>query len=69
MTYTVRFLSAGKISKLVSMLNSSPMHVAEDVATKEHINTAQEKLDRIGNELRVLLLLSRPFSQYRKEIS
>jgi len=40
-TYTVRFLSSGKVSKLVSMLNSSPMHVGEDIATKEHINTAQ----------------------------
>ncbi len=48
-TYTVRFLSAGKVTKLVSMLNSSPMHVGEDVATKDHINTAQQKLDRIGN--------------------
>jgi hypothetical protein len=33
-TYTVRFLSAGKVTKLVSMLNSSPMHVGDDVATK-----------------------------------
>ena len=33
-TYTVRFLSAGKVVKLVSMLNSSPMHVGDDVATK-----------------------------------
>lgn len=52
-SYTVRFLSAGKVTKLVSMLNSSPMHVGDDVATKEHIDSAQFKLDRIGNELRV----------------
>jgi hypothetical protein len=48
-SYTVRFLSAGKVTKLVSMLNSSPMHIGEDVATKDHINSAQEKLDRVGN--------------------
>lgn len=35
------------------MLNSSPMHVGEDIATKEHIDSAESKLDRIGNELRV----------------
>jgi len=52
-SYTVRFLSSGKVTKLVSMLNSSPMHVGENVATKDHINTAQDKLDRIGNELKV----------------
>ena len=52
-TYTVRFLSSGQVTKLVSMLNSSPMHVGQDVATKQHINTAQDKLDRIGNELKV----------------
>ena len=55
-SYTVRFLSAGSVSKLVSMLNSSPMHVGDDVATKEHISSAQEKLDRIGNELKVLFM-------------
>lgn len=49
MTYTVRFLSSGNVMKLVSMLNSSPMHVGEDVATKDHINSAESKLDRIGN--------------------
>ena len=36
-SYTVRFLAAGKVTKLVSMLNSSPIQVGEDVATKEHI--------------------------------
>jgi hypothetical protein len=56
-SYTVRFLSAGKVTKLVSMLNSSPMHVGEDIATKEHIGSAQDKLDRIGNELRVDVIL------------
>lgn len=55
-SYTVRFLAAGKVTKLVSMMNSSPMHVGEDVATKEHISTAEQNLDRIGNELMVLLL-------------
>ena len=40
-SYTIRFLSSGKVTKLVSMLNSSPMHVGENVATKDHINTAQ----------------------------
>ena len=40
MAYTVRFLSSGNVMKLVSMLNSSPMHVGEDVATKDHINSA-----------------------------
>ena len=56
-SYTVRFLAAGKVTKLVSMMNSSPMHVGDNVATKEHIDSAEEKLDRIGNELRVQLFV------------
>ncbi len=40
-SYTVRFLAAGKVTKLVSMLNSSPLQVSDSVATKEHIDTAQ----------------------------
>ena len=54
-SYTVRFLAAGKVTKLVSMLNSSPLHVGQDVATKEHIDSASDKLDRIGNELKVVI--------------
>lgn len=61
-TYTVRFLAAGKVTKLISMLNSSPLQVSENVATKEHINSAQQKVDTIGNELRVLLPPLRPYS-------
>lgn len=33
-TYIVRFLAAGKVTKLVSMINSSPIQVADDLATK-----------------------------------
>jgi ribosomal protein L21E len=52
-SYTVRFLSAGSVTKLVSMLNSSPMQVSDDLATKEHIDGAQGKVEKIGNELKV----------------
>jgi hypothetical protein len=51
--YIVRFLAAGETTKLVSMIVSSPMHISEDVATKEHIENAQEKVEKIGNELKV----------------
>jgi hypothetical protein len=43
-TYTVRFLAAGRVTKLVSMIHSSPLHVGSDIATKDHIDTAQEKV-------------------------
>jgi hypothetical protein len=52
-TYTVRFLAAGRVTKLVSMINSSPMEVSGDLATKEHIEGAQQKVEKIGNELKV----------------
>ncbi len=42
--YIIRFLAAGEVTKLVSMIISSPMHINEDVATKEHIDSAQEKV-------------------------
>jgi hypothetical protein len=58
-SYTVRFLAAGKVTKLVSMLNSSPLQVGDNVATKEHIEGAQVKVEKIGNELKVLVGLCR----------
>lgn len=33
-TYTIRFLSGGKVTKLVSMVNSSPLRVSDTIATK-----------------------------------
>ena len=51
--YTVRFLAAGRVTKLVSMINSFPIEVNENLATKEHIDGAQQKVSTIGNELRV----------------
>ena len=54
-SYTVRFLAAGKVTKLVSMLNSSPLQVSENVATKEHMSSAQQKVESVGNELKVLM--------------
>jgi hypothetical protein len=59
-TYTVRFLAAGRVTKLVNMIHSSPMQVGSDVATKEHIDGAQLKVERIGNELKVLRPPRRP---------
>lgn len=53
-TYTVRFLAAGRVTKLVSMINSSPLQVSDDLATKEHIEGAQTKVEKIGNELKVI---------------
>lgn len=47
--YVVRFLTAGEVTKLVSMIISSPLHIGDDVATKEHIENAQEKVEDIGN--------------------
>lgn len=52
-TYTIRFLAAGRVTKLVSMIHSSPIQVSEDVAKKEHIDNAQQKVEKIGNELKV----------------
>ena len=43
-SYTIRFLAAGRVAKLVSMLNSSPLQVSDDLATKEHIDGAQQKV-------------------------
>lgn len=52
-SYTIRFLAAGRVTKLVSMIHSSPIQVGEDVAKKEHIDGAQQKVEKIGNELKV----------------
>ena len=41
LNYTVRFLAAGRVTKLVSMIHSSPIHVSGDIATKDHIDSAQ----------------------------
>jgi hypothetical protein len=53
--YIIRFLAAGSISKLVSMITSSPLHISDDIAKKEHIETAQQKVEKMGHELRVSL--------------
>ena len=53
--YIIRFLTQGQVTKLVSMIISSPLHISEDIATKEHIENAQEKMETIGNELKVQL--------------
>ena len=58
-TYTIRFLAAGRVTKLVNMIHSSPMQISEDVATKEHIDGAQQKVEKIGNELKVPTLVCR----------
>lgn len=58
--YTIRFLAAGSISKLVSMITSSPLHISEAIAKKEHIENAQQKVEKIGNELKVPLGVYRP---------
>lgn len=47
--YVVRFLAAGEVAKLVSMIVSSPLHISDDVATKEHIQNAQDKVETMGN--------------------
>lgn len=47
--YVVRFLGAGTIPKLVSMLTSSITTSTHDKATKEHLDDAHEKVDRFGN--------------------
>jgi hypothetical protein len=56
-TYIIRFLAAGGVTKLVSMINSSPIQVSADLATKDHISGAQEKVEQIWNELKVTHLL------------
>ena len=68
-TYTLRFLAAGKIVKLVSMINSSPIHISEDIATKDHIDGAQTKVESIGNELKVIMDLLRPYSRFLRGTS
>ena len=55
-SYIVRFLAAGTVTKLVSMITSTPIQVSEDVASKVHIDNAQTKIERMGNELKVLLI-------------
>ena len=52
-TYTVRFLAAGKVTKLISMITSSPLAVSEDVATKDNIANAESRVDKISHELNV----------------
>jgi len=49
LSYTVRFLAAGRVTKLISMINSFPIEIHQDVATKEHIDGAQQKVETIGN--------------------
>ena len=58
--YTIRFLAAGSVSKLVSMITSSPITISGDIAKKEHIEGAQAKVEKMGNELKVTLGLFRP---------
>jgi hypothetical protein len=41
------------------MITSAPLHISDDVATKEHIDGAQQKVEKIGNELKVGLALCR----------
>ena len=52
-TYIIRFLAAGTVTKLVSMITSTPVQLSEDVASKVHIDGAQTKIERMGNELKV----------------
>jgi hypothetical protein len=42
--YTLRFLAAGKVTKLVAMVVSSPLLISDQVATKENVNQAQYKM-------------------------
>ena len=53
-SYTVRFLAAGRVTKLISMITSSPLHVGEDLATKDQITDAESRVDKISHELKVL---------------
>ena len=48
-SYTVRFLAAGRVTKLISMITSSPLHIGDDLATKEHINNAESRVDKISH--------------------
>jgi hypothetical protein len=52
-SYIIRFLAAGSMTKLVSMITSSPMQFSDDLATKVHIDNVQEKVEKVGNEIKV----------------
>jgi hypothetical protein len=67
--YVVRFLAAGTVGKLVSMITSSPLQISAEVATKEHIEGAQGKVEKMGHELKVGLGLCRRCSPSRRGTS
>lgn len=46
-TYTIRFLAAGRVNKLVSMLVSINAAKVDDKANKEHLSSAQNKMETI----------------------
>ena len=66
-SYTIRFLAAGRVTKLISMITSSPLHVGDDLATKDHISDAEGRVDKMSHELKVKRLRFRRYCQYLKE--
>jgi hypothetical protein len=67
--YTVLFENKGAIPKLISMVLASPIPLSMNVTTKEDMAATQQRVERIGNEFKVPLLLRRPYRPSRKEIS